>query len=243
MTKIKSDRCGRDIAEEISLGNGKKLSASQFLTHFLFSPEVQHHYASKLSGGEKRRLYLCTVLMTNPNFLVLDEPTNDLDILSLNILEEYLVSFKGCVLVVSHDRFFMDKIVDHLLVFEGDAIVRDFPGNYTQYREWKEQQEALLRKEKESERKSKTNLPDIEPKKEESSANRKRTYREEQEFIALEKEIAQIEENIALIENDLASGQLEGSAIEQKCIELSRLNQELDKKAQRWMELGELEKK
>jgi len=137
----------------------------------------------------------------------------------------------------------MDKIVDHLLVFEGDAIVRDFPGNYTQYREWKEQQEALLRKEKESERKSKTNLPDIEPKKEESSANRKRTYREEQEFIALEKEIAQIEENIALIENDLASGQLEGSAIEQKCIELSRLNQELDKKAQRWMELGELEKK
>jgi ATP-binding cassette subfamily F protein uup len=174
---------------------------------------------------------------------VLDEPTNDLDILSLNILEEYLVSFKGCVLVVSHDRFFMDKIVDHLLVFEGDAIVRDFPGNYTQYREWKEQQEALLRKEKESERKSKTNLPDIEPKKEESSANRKRTYREEQEFIALEKEIAQIEENIALIENDLASGQLEGGAIEQKCIELSRLNQELDKKALRWMELGELEKK
>lgn len=233
----------RDIAEEISLGNGKKLSASQFLTHFLFSPEVQHNYASKLSGGEKRRLYLCTVLMTNPNFLVLDEPTNDLDILSLNILEEYLVSFKGCVLVVSHDRFFMDKIVDHLLVFEGDAIVRDFPGNYTQYREWKEQQDALLRKEKESERKSKTNLPDIEPKKEESSANRKRTYREEQEFIALEKEIVQIEENIALIENDLASGQLEGSAIEQKCIELSRLNQELDKKAQRWMELGELEKK
>jgi ATP-binding cassette subfamily F protein uup len=233
----------RDIAEEISLGNGKKLSASQFLTHFLFSPEVQHNYASKLSGGEKRRLYLCTVLMTNPNFLVLDEPTNDLDILSLNILEEYLVSFKGCVLVVSHDRFFMDKIVDHLLVFEGDAIVRDFPGNYTQYREWKEQQEALLRKEKESERKSKTNLPDIEPKKEESSSNRKRTYREEQEFIALEKEIAQIEENIALIENDLASGQLEGGAIEQKCIELSRLNQELDKKALRWMELGELEKK
>jgi ATP-binding cassette subfamily F protein uup len=233
----------RDIAEEISLGNGKKLSASQFLTHFLFSPEVQHNYASKLSGGEKRRLYLCTVLMTNPNFLVLDEPTNDLDILSLNILEEYLVSFKGCVLVVSHDRFFMDKIVDHLLVFEGDAIVRDFPGNYTQYREWKEQQDALLRKEKESERKSKTNLPDIEPKKEESSANRKRTYREEQEFIALEKEIVQIEENIALIENDLASGQLEGGAIEQKCIELSRLNQELDKKAQRWMELGELEKK
>ena len=135
----------RDIAEEISLGNGKKLSASQFLNHFLFSPETQHNYVSKLSGGEKRRLYLCTVLMSNPNFLVLDEPTNDLDILSLNILEEYLASFKGCVLVVSHDRFFMDKIVDHLLVFEGNAIIRDFPGDYTKYRSWKDQQESALR--------------------------------------------------------------------------------------------------
>ncbi len=233
----------RDIAEEISLGNGRKLSASQFLTHFLFSPEVQHNYVSKLSGGEKRRLYLCTVLMTNPNFLVLDEPTNDLDILSLNILEEYLASFKGCVLVVSHDRFFMDKIVDHLLVFEGKAVIRDFPGNYTQYRSWKDQQENTLRKEKESERKNKTRPAEMAVQKDDSSLARKRTYREEQEFIRLEKDIAQTEENIVLLEKELASGLLEGVVIEQKCIELSRLNQELDKKALRWMELGELEKK
>ena len=233
----------RDIAEEISLGNGKKLSASQFLNHFLFSPETQHNYVSKLSGGEKRRLYLCTVLMSNPNFLVLDEPTNDLDILSLNILEEYLASFKGCVLVVSHDRFFMDKIVDHLLVFEGNAIIRDFPGNYTQYRSWKDQQEAALRKEKESERKTKTRPAEMAVQKDDSSLARKRTYREQQEFIRLEKDIEQTEENIILLEKELASGQLEAAVIDQKCIELSKLNQDLDQKALRWMELGELEKK
>ena len=233
----------RDIAEEISLGNGKKLSASQFLNHFLFSPETQHNYVSKLSGGEKRRLYLCTVLMSNPNFLVLDEPTNDLDILSLNILEEYLASFKGCVLVVSHDRFFMDKIVDHLLVFEGNAIIRDFPGNYTQYRSWKDQQEAALRKERESERKTKTRPAEMAVQKDDSSLARKRTYREEQEFIRLEEDIAQTEENIVLLEKELASGQLEAAVIDQKCIELSKLNQDLDQKAFRWMELGELEKK
>ena len=233
----------RDIAEEISLGNGKKLSASQFLNHFLFSPETQHNYVSKLSGGEKRRLYLCTVLMSNPNFLVLDEPTNDLDILSLNILEEYLASFKGCVLVVSHDRFFMDKIVDHLLVFEGNAIILDFPGNYTQYRSWKDQQEAALRKERESERKTKTRPAEMAVQKDDSSLARKRTYREEQEFIRLEKDIAQTEENIVLLEKELASGQLEAAVIDQKCIELSKLNQDLDQKALRWMELGELEKK
>ena len=233
----------RDIAEEISLGNGKKLSASQFLNHFLFSPETQHNYVSKLSGGEKRRLYLCTVLMSNPNFLVLDEPTNDLDILSLNILEEYLASFKGCVLVVSHDRFFMDKIVDHLLVFEGNAIIRDFPGNYTQYRSWKDQQEAALRKERESERKTKTRPAEMAVQKDDSSLARKRTYREQQEFIRLEKDIEQTEENIVLLEKELASGQLEAAVIDQKCIELSKLNQDLDQKALRWMELGELEKK
>ncbi|NLB87577.1 MAG: ABC transporter ATP-binding protein, partial [Bacteroidales bacterium] len=169
--------------------------------------------------------------------------TNDLDILSLNILEEYLVSFKGCVLVVSHDRFFMDKIVDHLLVFEGKAVIRDFPGNYTQYRSWKDQQENTLRKEKESERKNKTRPAEMAVQKDDSSLARKRTYREEQEFIRLEKDIAQTEENIVLLEKELASGLLEGVVIEQKCIELSRLNQELDKKALRWMELGELEKK
>src|SRR5690606_7852054 len=125
------------IAEVIDMGDGKHLTASQFLLHFMFPPEKQHNFVSKLSGGEKRRLYLCTVLIKNPNFLVLDEPTNDLDIITLNILEEYLAGFKGCLIVVSHDRFFMDKVVDHLLVFHGDAKIQDFPGNYTQYREWK----------------------------------------------------------------------------------------------------------
>lgn len=128
----------QDIAEVIELGNGKKLTASQFLQHFLFTPETQHSYVYKLSGGERRRLYLCTVLMRNPNFLVLDEPTNDLDIVTLNVLEEYLQNFKGCVIVVSHDRYFMDKVVDHLLVFNGQGDIRDFPGNYTQYRDWKD---------------------------------------------------------------------------------------------------------
>ena len=139
----------QDIAEVIELGNGKKLTASQFLQHFLFTPETQHSYVCKLSGGERRRLYLCTVLMRNPNFLVLDEPTNDLDIITLNVLEEYLQSFKGCVIVVSHDRYFMDKVVDHLLVFNGQGDIRDFPGNYSDYRDWKE---AKAQKEKEAEK-------------------------------------------------------------------------------------------
>ena len=140
----------QDIAEVIELGNGKRLTASQFLQHFLFMPETQHSYVYKLSGGERRRLYLCTVLMRNPNFLVLDEPTNDLDIVTLNVLEEYLQNFKGCVIVVSHDRYFMDKVVDHLLVFNGQGDIRDFPGNYTQYRDWKDVK-AAQEKEKERE--------------------------------------------------------------------------------------------
>ena len=131
-----------DIAEVIELGNGKKLTASQFLQHFLFTPETQHNYVYKLSGGERRRLYLCTVLMRNPNFLILDEPTNDLDIVTLQVLEEYLQSFKGCVIVVSHDRYFMDKVVDHLLVFRGQGDIRDFPGNYSDYRDWKREKEV-----------------------------------------------------------------------------------------------------
>ena len=137
----------RDIAEEISLGDGRKLSASQFLQHFLFTPETQHNYIYKLSGGERRRLYLCTVLISNPNFLVLDEPTNDLDIVTLNVLEDYLRNFKGCVIVISHDRYFMDKVVDHLLVFRGNGVIKDFPGNYTDYREWREAQEQKERNE------------------------------------------------------------------------------------------------
>ncbi|MBP9970897.1 MAG: ATP-binding cassette domain-containing protein, partial [Paludibacteraceae bacterium] len=149
----------RDIAEEINIGNGKKLSASQFLQHFLFTPETQHNYVYKLSGGEKRRLYLCTVLMKNPNFLVLDEPTNDLDIVTLNVLEEYLANFKGCVIVVSHDRYFTDKVVDHLLVFQGNAVIKDFPGNYSDYREWKEQQDAIDAKQAEIKQKNKVEEP------------------------------------------------------------------------------------
>lgn len=145
----------RDIAEEVHLGNGKKMSASQFLQHFLFTPETQHNYVYKLSGGEKRRLHLCTVLMRNPNFLVLDEPTNDLDIVTLNILEDYLQSFKGCVIVVSHDRYFMDKVVDHLLVFKGDAELKDFPGNYTDYREWTEIENETEAQNSKTEQKSK----------------------------------------------------------------------------------------
>lgn len=137
----------RDIAEEISLGDGRKLSASQFLQHFLFTPETQHSYIYKLSGGERRRLYLCTILISNPNFLVLDEPTNDLDIVTLNVLEDYLRNFKGCLIVISHDRYFMDKVVDHLLVFKGNGELKDFPGNYTDYREWKETQEQKAKSE------------------------------------------------------------------------------------------------
>ena len=154
----------RDIAEEIDLGGGKKMSASQFLQHFLFTPETQYNYVYKLSGGEKRRLYLCTVLMQNPNFLVLDEPTNDLDIATMNVLEDYLCSFKGCVIVVSHDRYFMDKVVDHLLVFNGDAKIKDFPGNYTDYREWRELEEEEQREQAKQQEKKSAPKPAIEEK-------------------------------------------------------------------------------
>ena len=176
----------QDIAEVIELGNGKKLTASQFLQHFLFTPETQHSYVYKLSGGERRRLYLCTVLMQNPNFLVLDEPTNDLDIITLNVLEEYLQNFRGCVIVVSHDRYFMDKVVDHLLVFNGQADIRDFPGNYTQYRDWKDEK-ARLEKEKEKEA--------VKPQEDKTAKvrlneKRRMSFKEKREFEQLEEEIA-----------------------------------------------------
>ena len=175
----------QDIAEVIELGNGKKLTASQFLQHFLFTPETQHSYVCKLSGGERRRLYLCTVLMRNPNFLVLDEPTNDLDIITLNVLEEYLQSFKGCVIVVSHDRYFMDKVVDHLLVFNGQGDIRDFPGNYSDYRDWKE---AKAQKEKEAEKPQEEKTARVR-----LNDKRKMSFKEKREFEQLEKEIAQLE--------------------------------------------------
>lgn len=230
----------RDIAEEISLGDGKRLSASQFLQHFLFSPETQHNYIHKLSGGEKRRLYLCTVLMRNPNFLVLDEPTNDLDIITLNILEDYLQQFKGCVLVVSHDRYFMDKIVDHLLVFEGDAKVRDFPGNYTQYREWREIQAENERSKKtplKGEIKSPVNVRSTT---DEQGKNRKRSYKEQKEYECLEKEIEDLEAEKNAIETAWSSGDCTGSEMQQYSIRFAELTPLIDEKTLRWMELEEL---
>lgn len=230
----------RNIAEEIDLGNGKKLSASQFLQHFLFTPETQHSYVYKLSGGEKRRLYLCSVLMKNPNFLVLDEPTNDLDILSLNILEDYLKEFKGCVLVVSHDRYFMDKIVDHLFVFKGDGVIKDFPGNYTQYR-------ALEDKEESEDKKSASQTDDMVSKKqqwkEENAKSRKRklSYNEKRELEQLEKDLESLNEGKSTIESDLSGGLTDSKKIEEYAKRLSEINNSIDEKEMRWLELSEIE--
>ncbi|WP_462342599.1 ABC-F family ATP-binding cassette domain-containing protein [Phocaeicola plebeius] len=222
-----------DIAEVIELGNGKRLTASQFLQHFLFTPETQHSYVYKLSGGERRRLYLCTVLMRNPNFLVLDEPTNDLDIVTLQVLEEYLQNFKGCVIVVSHDRYFMDKVVDHLLVFKGQGDIRDFPGNYSDYRDWKlakaeHEKEAAKPKEEKTQR---VRLND----------KRRMTFKERKEFEQLEKEIAALEEEKKQIEESLCSGTLSVDELTEKSKRLPLLNDELDEKTMRWLELSEIE--
>ncbi|MBR6128859.1 MAG: ABC-F family ATP-binding cassette domain-containing protein [Bacteroidaceae bacterium] len=223
----------RKTAEYVDLGGGRKLSAMQFLQHFMFSPQQQQNYIYKLSGGEKRRLYLCTVLMQSPNFLVLDEPTNDLDITSLQILEQYLQDFKGCVIIISHDRYFMDKVVDHLFVFKGDGVVKDFPGNYTQYREW----EKL----------------EPEPKKAQSSQNtpstpryqgerkRKMSFREKQEFELLEKEIEALEQEKKDIEAALSSGTLSTQDIIDLSKRLPVVNDLLDDKSMRWLELSEIE--
>ena len=222
-----------DIAEVIELGNGKRLTASQFLQHFLFTPETQHSYVYKLSGGERRRLYLCTVLMRNPNFLVLDEPTNDLDIVTLQVLEEYLQNFKGCVIVVSHDRYFMDKVVDHLLVFKGQGDIRDFPGNYSDYHDWKlakaeHEKEAAKPKEEKTQR---VRLND----------KRRMTFKERKEFEQLEKEIAALEEEKKQIEEALCSGTLSVDELTEKSKRLPLLNDELDEKTMRWLELSEIE--
>ena len=224
----------RDIAEEVDLGSGRRLSASQFLQHFLFTPEQQHNYVYKLSGGEKRKLYLCTVLMRNPNFLVLDEPTNDLDIVTLQILEEYLQDFPGCVIVVSHDRYFMDKVVDHLLVFKGQGEIKDFPGNYTQYREW----QALQPKELSSagQKPAKVSADT----RSERETKRKMSFKEKREFEQLEKDIATLEDEKKQIENALSSGTLSVEEITQMSKRLPLLNDELDEKSMRWLELSEL---
>lgn len=227
----------QNIAEVIDLGNGSRLTASQFLQHFLFPPEKQHNFVYKLSGGEKRRLYLCTVLITNPNFLVLDEPTNDLDIVTLNILEEYLQQFKGCVIVVSHDRYFMDKVVDHLLAFQGSARIKDFPGNYTQYREWKEVQE-LLEKEKEQAAKPKEEkVQQAQPKNDEK---KKLSFKEKREFEELDALIPQLEEEKANLENELSSGTLSTDELLQKSNRISQLIEAIEEKTMRWLELSEL---
>jgi ATP-binding cassette subfamily F protein uup len=222
----------KDIAEYIDLGGGKHYTASQLLQHFLFTPDQQHNYVCKLSGGERRKLYLCTVLMKNPNFLVLDEPTNDLDIVTLQILEKYLQDFAGCVIVVSHDRYFMDKIVDHLLVFEGDGKVTDFPGNYSQYRQW----QALQPKS------SNKSAEDSAPKKDYHNDTRKRlSYKEKMEFERLEKEIHQLEAEQQQIEHALCSGILSVDELTEKSKRLPLLKEELDKKSLRWLELSELQ--
>lgn len=227
----------RDIADYINLGNGKQMSASQFLQYFLFTPEQQYNYVYKLSGGEKRKLYLCTVLMKNPNFLVLDEPTNDLDIQTLQVLEEYLQDFAGCVIVVSHDRYFTDKVVDHLLVFHGQGNIKDFPGNYTQYREWK----SLNSVEEKEQKKDNDKRENVQKKPKRDDARRRMTYKEKIEFAQLEKEIAALEEEQHQIEEALCSGKLSVDELTEKSKHLSALKDEIDEKSMRWLELSEIE--
>lgn len=221
-----------DIADHIRLGGGKTMSATQFLQYFLFTPEQQHSYVYKLSGGELRKLYLCTVLMQNPNFLILDEPTNDLDIPTLQILEEYLQDFPGCVIIISHDRYFMDKVVDHILVFKGEGEIQDFPGNYTQFREWDSLQPADTSKE---EKREKTPVKSYR-----SDEKKKMSYKEKREFETLESEIEKLETEISSLEAELCSGSLSIEELTDKSILLPKLKKELDDKSMRWLELSEL---
>ena len=226
----------RRVAEYVDLGGGRHLSAMQFLQHFMFTPLQQQNYIYKLSGGERRRLYLCTVLMQNPNFLVLDEPTNDLDIVTLQILEQYLQDFRGCVIVVSHDRYFMDRVVDHLLVFRGQGVVKDFPGNYTQFRQWEAMQPEPKPKAAEGEARTGQRRPHNA----EAQRPRKLTFKERREFETLEHEIEQLEKEKREIEQALSSGSLSVDEITAKSIRLPKLNEELDEKSMRWLQLSEL---
>ena len=220
-----------DVADDIDLGKGRHMTASQFLQYFMFTPEQQYNFVYKLSGGEKRKLYLCKVLMTNPNFLVLDEPTNDLDIQTLQIFEEYLQDFPGCVIVVSHDRYFMDKVVDHLLVFKSKGVIKDFPGNYTQYREW----EGLKAKEDDkaqAKSKEKTDYHNV--------TKRKMTFKENMEFKRLSEEIENLENEQKSLEEELCSGELSVDELTEKSKRLPIIEDELDEKGMRWLELSEL---
>lgn len=229
-----------EIADYIDLGGGRHMTASQFLQFFLFTPEEQHNYVYKLSGGEKRKLYLCTVLMRNPNFLVLDEPTNDLDIQTLQVLEEYLQDFAGCVIVVSHDRYFMDKVVDHLLVFKGEGEIQDFPGNYTQYREWCRLQPKTEGEgaEKKATKPTPKEQPSATQKKE---GKRKMTYKEKREYEQLTKELEQLENEQKALEEALCSGQLSVEELTEKSKRLPEIKDEIDEKEMRWLELAEIE--
>ncbi len=224
----------RAIAEEIDLGGGKKLTASQFLTHFLFPPEKQHDFIAKLSGGERRRLYLCTVLMRNPNFLVLDEPTNDLDIATLNVLEDYLIQFRGCVIVVSHDRFFMDKVVDHLLVFKGNCQIQDFPGNYTDYRQWRE-----LKAAEQAENQAKTTQKPVAERPQRHEERKKLTFGERREFEQLSDEIEALETEKKAIETALSSGTLGSDELTRQSRRFAEISDLIDTKTERWLELSE----
>ena len=225
----------RDIADYIDLGGGRHMTASQFLNYFLFPPEMQHNYVAKLSGGERRKLYLCTVLMRNPNFLVLDEPTNDLDIQTLQVLEEYLQDFPGCVIVISHDRYFTDKVVDHLLVFNGDGDIKDFPGNYTQYREYQKLKTKEEETRQQDEKKPKRERADYR-----NEMRRKMTYKEKTEFERLEKEIAALEQEQANLEAALCSGTLSIDELTAKSKRLPEVKDLLDEKEMRWLELSEI---
>ena len=237
----------QDIAEYITLGNGKSLSVSQFLNHFLFTPDKQHSYVHKLSGGELRRLYLCTVLMRNPNFLILDEPTNDLDINTLNILEEYLADFKGCVIVVSHDRYFMDKVVDHLFVFHGNAEIQDFPGNYTQYRLWEKQQAKVINRKSVDDTRNKSahastaasaSASASKPNYKQQPEKKKLTYKEQKEREALDIEIPTLENEKKTIEEMLNSGNLPLNELNAKSARIGKLLHEIEEKTLRWIELS-----
>lgn len=221
-----------DVAENINLGGGKSMTASQLLQHFLFTPEQQHNFVYKLSGGELRKLYLCTVLMKNPNFLVLDEPTNDLDIQTLQVLEEYLQDFPGCVIVISHDRYFMDKVVDHILVFKGEGEIQDFPGNYTQFREWNSLKPI---EQKPEEKKEKPATKDYR-----NNEKKKLSYKEKREFEALDEDITKLEQQIKDLEEEICSGKLTVEDLTTKSMLLPSLKEELDEKSMRWLELSEL---
>ncbi len=221
------------ISEDITLGNGSSLTASQFLQHFLFNPKQQHDYVEKLSGGERRRLYLCTILISNPNFLILDEPTNDLDIQTLNVLEEYLMGFAGCVMVISHDRYFMDRVVDHLFVMQGHGVIKDFPGNYTDYRLWLGEQST------QREAKVSTPKPAPQPKEQSSEPPKRLTFKERKEFDDIEAALPTLEEQKGELEALVSSGTLSSDELVERATELGALMERIDEMSMRWLELSE----